>query len=147
MKVKIAALVVTGFAVAGISALSLRAQDMSKSVWDGVYTQAQADRGKPLYNSSCGSCHGESLNGGEMAPPLAGGEFLSNWNGLSVGDLFDRIRTTMPLNKPGSLNRETNADITAYILAFNTFPAGQSELSSKSEVLKTVRIDSQKPSK
>ena len=68
-----------------------------------------------LYASKCASCHGDQLTGGEMAPPLAGPEFMSNWNGLTAGDLFDRIRTTMPANKPGSLSREANADILAYM--------------------------------
>ena len=71
------------------------------------------------------------LSGGEQAPPLAGGEFRANWNGLTVVDLFDRIRTSMPLNNPQSLNRETNAAILSYILSVNRFPAGQAELPSR----------------
>ncbi len=60
-----------------------------------------------------------------MAPPLAGPEFMSNWNGLTAGDLFDRIRTTMPANKPGSLSRETNADILAFMFAVQQIPLWQ----------------------
>jgi hypothetical protein len=82
-----------------------------------------------------------------MAPALAGGDFQSNWNGLTVGDLFERIRTTMPLNTPGKLPREMNADILAYILRFNQFPAGQSELPHQTEVLKQIRFESVKPDK
>jgi hypothetical protein len=120
---------------------ALHAQDAGKTVWDGIYTDPQAERGKPLYNKNCASCHNELMTGGETAPPLAGGDFLSNWNSLSVGDLFDRIRTTMPLGAAGKLSRETNADITAYILKFNRFPAGATELDRRSEVLKQIRID------
>src|ERR1700680_4708050 len=117
------------------------AQDApSRSVWDGVYTQEQAQRGQSSYNQYCMACHGGSLSGGEQAPPLAGGEFLSNWNGLTVGDLFERIRTSMPLNNPQSLHRDTNALILAYILSVNRFPAGKTELSSRTEVLKLIRI-------
>ena len=111
-----------------------------RSVWDGVYSDDQAKRGQALYNQHCMSCHGDSLSGGEQAPPLAGGEFLSNWNGLTVGDLFERIRTSMPLNNPQSLNRDTNALVLAYILSVNRFPAGQAELSNRTEVLKLIRI-------
>jgi S-disulfanyl-L-cysteine oxidoreductase SoxD len=132
----------------GISAAlliaTLSAQEATRSVWDGVYTEEQAGRGRPLYNEHCASCHADTLMGGEMSPPLVGGEFLSNWNGLTVGDLFERIRTTMPQNKAGKLSREVNADITAYILSVNKFPAGKKELAHAAEFLKDIRIDSEK---
>ena len=127
-------------AVVLLGAVVLAQDAPSRSVWDGVYTQEQAQRGQASYNQYCMACHGGSLTGGEQAPPLAGGEFLSNWNGLTVGDLFDRIRTSMPLNNPQSLNRDTNALILAYILSVNRFPAGSAELSNRTEVLKLIRI-------
>src|ERR1700687_4687747 len=99
-----------------------------RSVWDGVYTSEQAARGGALYANNCASCHGTSLTGGESAPPLTGGEFSSNWFGLTVGDLFERIRTTMPADRPGRINRQQNADILAYILSMNQFPDGRLEL-------------------
>ena len=114
-------------------------------MWDGVYTNEQAKRGEALYAEQCASCHGLTLNGGEMAPPLTGGEFSSNWNGLTLGDLFDRIRTTMPANSPGQLNREKTADILAEILSVNQFPAGSAELPRQSEVLKEIRFEATKP--
>ena len=120
------------------------AQDANRSVWDGVYTQEQASRGQGLYNQNCASCHADTLTGGESSPPLAGGEFLSNWNGLTLGDLFERIRTSMPQNNPGKLSREVNADITAYILSVNKFPAGKTELPHATEFLKQIRIESEK---
>ncbi len=135
MRIAIAVVILVGL---------LGAQEAARSVWDGVYTQEQADRGKPLYNEHCASCHADSLMGGEMSPPLVGGEFMSNWNGLTLGDLFERIRTTMPQNKPGKLSREVNADITAYILSVNKFPAGKKELPHSAEFLKDIRIDSEK---
>ncbi len=124
---------------------NLRAQ--SKSVWDGVYSQDQAKRGQAVYNTNCSSCHGDTLMGGESAPALAGGEFLSNWNGLTLGELFERVRSTMPQNKPGSLSRENNALILAYMLSVNNFPAGKTDLPQQTEVLKEIRIDAQKPGK
>ncbi len=122
----------------------LGAQEATRSVWDGVYTEDQADRGRGLYNQHCASCHADTLTGGEMSPPLAGGEFLSNWNGLTLGELFERIRTTMPQNKAGKLSREVNADITAYILSVNKFPSGKTDLPHSTEFLKEIRIESEK---
>src|SRR5450759_3513111 len=97
----------------------IAASQSQRSVWDGVYTPEQAKGGQARYNELCGSCHGDTLAGGESAPPLAGGEFLANWNTLSVGDLFDRTRATMPQNRPGTLSREANAEILAYVLSVN----------------------------
>ena len=76
---------------------------------------------------------------------LAGGDFVDKWAGQTLGDLFERIRTTMPKDKPGSLSRDINADITAYMLNVNEFPAGANELSGDSQVLKQIRIDAIKP--
>ena len=116
-----------------------------KSVWDGVYTEQQAKRGEPLYRKECASCHGEMLSGAESAPPLTGGAFLANWNGLTVGDLFDRIRKTMPQSAPGRLTRQQDSDILAFMLSANKFPAGKTELYRQSEMLKEIRFESTKP--
>jgi mono/diheme cytochrome c family protein len=136
---------ILGVALLGGGLLALRAQQPARSVWDGVFTDEQAKRGQARYNEQCASCHGSTLAGGEMSPPLAGGEFMANWNGLTLGDLFERMRTTMPASKPGKLSREVNADILAYMLAYNQFPAGKTELSHNTEVLKQIRIEAAKP--
>jgi S-disulfanyl-L-cysteine oxidoreductase SoxD len=112
-----------------------------QTTWDGVYTAEQAKRGAELYANQCASCHGLALTGGESAPPLTGGEFLSNWNQLSVGDLFDRIRQTMPADRPGTLTRAQTASVLAHILNVGEFPAGKTELSTQTEVLKQIRIE------
>jgi len=127
------------------AACVLAAQTPTKSVWDGVYSSDQSKRGQSAYASQCASCHGAELTGGESAPPLAGAEFLSNWNGLTVGDLFDRTRSSMPANKPGSMTREMTSDIIAFILSANQFPAGKTEMAHAGEMLKDIRIDAQKP--
>jgi S-disulfanyl-L-cysteine oxidoreductase SoxD len=113
----------------------------SRSVWDGVFTPEQAARGQVLYANMCSTCHGLALNGGESAPPLSGGEFLSNWNGLTVGDLFERIRVSMPADNPGHITRQQNADIIAHILNVNQFPAGKTELDTRTEVLKQIAVE------
>jgi len=126
----------------------LRAQDStSRSVWDGVYNDTQANRGGSLYGEQCARCHGASLTGGEDAPALVGGVFLSNWNGLTLGDLFDRVRVSMPADQPGRLRREQIADILAYVLKANEFPTGSAELDYRVEYLKQIRFDATKPEK
>src|SRR3974390_557036 len=99
----------------GAAVATIKAQPQDRSVWDGVYTTEQSKRGEAAYAEKCASCHGAALGGGESAPPLTGGEFMANWSGLTVGDLFNRIRTTMPADRPGNLKRREAADILAYM--------------------------------
>ncbi len=133
-------------AVAGIASLGtlLLAQGGDKKATEGVYTKEQADAGKASYAAKCGTCHGDSLTGGEMAPALVGGSFLNNWNGLTAFDFFDRVKTTMPVGKEGSLSRADTAGITAFVLSANGYPAGQAALPTDEEALKTVKIDPKK---
>jgi mono/diheme cytochrome c family protein len=117
------------------------AAQTTRSVWDGVFTAEQAQRGSALYAANCASCHGTALGGGESAPPLTGGEFFSNWNGLTVGDLFERIRISMPADRPGKLTRAEDADVLAFMLSVSEFPAGKVELDRQTEALKQIRIE------
>jgi cytochrome c len=137
MKFRIAAITILGV-------LTLLAQT-TKTVWDGVYSDEQSKRGQALYGKECASCHGPTMEGGESAPPLTGDAFLANWNGLTLGDLFDRIRVSMPQDNPGRLSRQQDADILAFMLGGNKFPAGKAEMSSQTEVLKQIKIDATKP--
>ena len=134
---RFAALVILVF---GILVFILRAQE-SRSLWDGVYTQEQAKRGEAAYGERCARCHGVDLMSGDSVPPLAGTDFLSLWNTKTVGDLFDRIRTSMPSDKPGTLNRQQDSDIVAYVLSVNKFPAGNTELATQSALLKQIQFD------
>jgi mono/diheme cytochrome c family protein len=122
-------------------AAALYAQQ-SASVWDGVYTQAQADRGKAQYGMNCASCHGADLGGTGQAPPLQGADFLGNWKGQTADDLFEKIQTSMPADQPGKLSRVQNADILAFLFASNGFPAGRKELSSDAAALQNIHITS-----
>jgi mono/diheme cytochrome c family protein len=142
MKVHIAA-ALAPFATVLVLQSTVRAQP-TQSVWDGVYTQAQADRGKDLYSTQCASCHGPELTGGEMAPALTGGEFVSNWDGLTIGDLFERIRISMPQNSPGSLSGQQNSDILSFVLSQNKFPAGMTELPKEGMILKGIKFEVKK---
>ena len=119
--------------------------DPAQSVWAGVYTAEQAIRGGALYAQRCARCHGQDLTGGEIAPALNSGEFKSNWNDLSVDDLFERIKVSMPHDNPGSLSRQQTADILAFVLSKCGFPGGKIELAREAEVLKAIRFEASKP--
>lgn len=135
-------LVVLGMATLG--AFTLSAQD-EKTQWDGVFTEEQAERGAELYVDKCASCHGPQLLGSEMAPGLIGGEFAANWNDLSLGDMFERIRISMPQDDPGSLTRQQNSDVLAYMLLSGQYPAGETELPSRADELRMYKFLSMKP--
>ncbi len=111
------------------------------SVWDGVYSEAQAKRGAAVYQDVCAPCHGHDLAGGEMAPPLAGPAFMANWNGLTLNDLYDRIRLTMPPDRAGGLPRQDTIDTIAYVLRANGFPAGKAALEARAEVLMQIKVE------
>lgn len=100
----------------------------ARTVWSGVYTTAQAQRGRVYYEERCAVCHGSGLEGADVNPALAGGAFVGKWRGQSVGQLVSRIRTTMPLDEPGSMTASQGADVTAYLLMRNRYPAGNAEL-------------------
>jgi mono/diheme cytochrome c family protein len=116
-----------------------------RTVWDSVYSDAQATRGQTLYGQSCTRCHLDTLTGLDDAPALAGTPFLGGWNKMSVGALFERINSSMPSDDPGSLSRQQVADVLAYVLRFNNFPAGSAELPTQGEPLKEIMILSAKP--
>ena len=142
MKLK---LVWMGMLTAAVAAFSTVSAQRPKSQWDGVYTVEQAKRGQELYAAKCASCHGPSLAGAEMAPALVGGDFAANWNDLSLGDLFERMRMTMPSDEPGSLSRQANADILAFMLQSGSYPAGKTELPTETETLNTYKFLATKP--
>ena len=130
--------------VLGASMLALKAQAPARTVWSGVFTADQASQGKALFETKCAICHGAELNGGEMAPPLAGASFVANWQGTSLGDLFTRIHTTMPANDPGSMTNADTALILSYILSFNQFPAGSVPRPSDEAALGGIGITDKK---
>ena len=112
---------------------SAAAAASQKSVKDGVYTAAQADRGETLFGGSCASCHNPK--------DFTGKEFLDKWQGKQLFELFDTIKATMPMDSPGSLKPEQYADTVAYLLEMNAFPTGSDELKAEDEVLKAITID------
>ena len=128
-----------------VTALTTLAAQAPRTVWDGVYTVEQAARGAVLFDKECAGCHGPAGAGGGMAPPLVGAAFAANYEGLTVGDLFDRNRTTMPPGKEGQTSAADNAAITAFMLKCNDVPAGETELAGQSMALKSIKYLSTKP--
>ena len=103
-----------------------------------MYTAAQAKRGEAVYEKACSSCHAPDLSGSGQASSLTGKDFNDAWAGQSLGDLFDRIQTTMPADAPGSLKPAETADVLAFILSKAMFPAGDTELPVELDKLKQI---------
>lgn len=144
-------LTVIGIDAAGNA--SAAAQAPGRTVWDTVYSKAQASRGAQSYKTSCGYCHKDDLSGGflddgagrapALAGPLAFGSSLVNrWKDQTLGDLVYAIASSMPKEAPTSLALETYIDITAYLLESNGAPAGESELPADVVALRQIIISS-----
>ena len=118
--------------------VGLRAQDTPR-IWQGVYTAAQAERGKAVFNTACIRCHGGDL-AGTTAPALKGDRFQTTWGGEMIESLFGKIRDTMPPNFGTILDDQAKLDIVTYILQTNGFPTGSSELALASTDLASVQI-------
>jgi mono/diheme cytochrome c family protein len=117
-----------GFAavVFAASVLTVIAQG-NRTVADGVYSAAQAERGQAIYNQQCRACHGATLGGG-LGPPLAGASFLTVWGRSSAADLADKIQHTMPANSPGTLSRAQTTDLVAHLLRSSGFRTGTADM-------------------
>ena len=112
----------------------------ARTIWDGVFTQAQAERGRDQYMKSCASCHKADLLGESAAPPLAGPDFAQRWTGSNIDDLLTTIRRSMPQDAPDSLGTPAYADIVSFLLSVNGSPAGGSELPLESGALKQIQF-------
>ncbi len=115
------------------------------TTWDGVYQEDQAERGAVLYSGMCARCHGPQLGGIDAAPALTGGTFAANWSGVSLADMLERIRVSMPQNNPGVLSRQQVADLLAFLLDANGFPAGKRELPRQRGFLQQIMYQATKP--
>ena len=118
-----------------------------RSAWDGVYTDAQAKRGKESYEYSCAMCHSPNLEGDPSRdiPALVGEEFLDEWNTRPVKGLFDVMSKSMPKDAPGSLRAQTYADVLAYLLQSSEFPSGDRDLVPDVAALERLYIEKTPP--
>jgi mono/diheme cytochrome c family protein len=131
------------------SGVHMTAQDatrkQARTVWDGVYSEEQATRGRAQYLRACASCHAADLRGGSTAPSLVEESFSFQWADATVGELFERIRTLMPSDRPNSLSPQAYRDVVAFILQANTFPSGEKELDADLDALRQIAITNQRP--
>jgi mono/diheme cytochrome c family protein len=135
------ALAVSAFTlVASASTSTSTRREPTHTVWDSVYTDAQTVRGDSLYRQTCVKCHGPELAGGDDGSPLVGDPFLGNWDGQSLDQLYDRIRNSMPPDNPKSIPRDQVADVLAFVLAKNHFPAGATPLTDDPARLKDIKV-------
>jgi S-disulfanyl-L-cysteine oxidoreductase SoxD len=133
--------ILTSIAVAlSLSAVSY-AQDAGL-IWDGVYSIDQASRGETVYSETCVSCHGQDLGGNSNSPGLVGMGFMFLWEGRTLGEFFEKIRSDMPTDRPGQLTQQNYLDVLAYILLKNAFPSRTEELSSNLDILNEITISS-----
>ena len=132
-------------AVAGLSfavvAGAAGAQESGTTVWNGVYTAEQAERGEAVYKSHCLSCHQADFSGTEEASALSGEPFMESWREDTVGNLYTRIRNLMPFDEPATLSDDAYLDSVAYLLQVNGFPAGSRELTATGAA--DVRIEAE----
>jgi S-disulfanyl-L-cysteine oxidoreductase SoxD len=139
---------VTGVRRSSVALLGLAAAcsvaAAQRSVWDGIYTAEQAMRGRTEYMQACASCHAEDLRGKGTAPALVEESFAFQWEDMPLGELLERTRKLMPLDRPNSLSPQAYRDIVAFLLEANKFPAGRDELAGDPEALRDVVITMKK---
>ena len=111
-----------------------QASHASRTIRDGVYTEAQAERGGQRFRISCSSCH--------TPADFSGGAFAERWNGQTMGEVFDFVSNAMPENDPGGLKPDEYAGVLAFFLSINKYPAGTDELPDRKEALQQIAIDS-----
>lgn len=115
------------------------------SVWDSVFTDAQTVRGDSLYKAVCVKCHGPDLAGTPDGNSLTGADFAASWDGLTIDQIYSKIRDEMPPDSPKTIPRELVPDVMAFILKNNGFPAGKNPLPDDLEKLKTIKFEKNKP--
>jgi mono/diheme cytochrome c family protein len=113
----------------------------AQSTKPALYTQEQATAGAGIYAASCGTCHGNQLEG-VAAPALKGDIFgqMATAQNLTVSTLMDVVFSTMPQSDPGSLKPDEYDAVVAYILQQNGYPAGSTPLAKDQPQLKDVKI-------
>lgn len=123
---------------------AVQAQQSPPGIWEGVYTDAQVERGQTVYRAECATCHLADLTGQDMSPSLVGVGFSFSWQGRSLQELYAIMRFGMPQTAPGSLSDRAYVDLTAFLLARNGFPSGDAELTADEDRLSLIEITSKR---
>jgi mono/diheme cytochrome c family protein len=129
-----------GWALGLLLAGPVAAQDGRRTIWDGVFSEAQSARGQRVYARSCAKCHADDLLGTTNAPPLVGEAFLGRFDRATVDDIVQTVRQTMPQEAPDSLGLDGYVDIVTYLLESNGSPAGAADLAADRATLKQVLV-------
>jgi mono/diheme cytochrome c family protein len=132
---------VLGAALLGASVVAwlsvVASAQASRTVRDGVFSDAQAARGQAVYRQQCATCHGNALEGAQ-APPLVADGFISRWQNQPLLNLVNKIQNTMPADRQGSLTRSQSADLVAHILKTGGFPVSATELAADDAALSQI---------
>jgi S-disulfanyl-L-cysteine oxidoreductase SoxD len=123
----------TLLAPVGATGLSAQASPEARTAREGVYTSAQATRGKRIYEQECALCHGPR--------EFSGTAFLRRWSNMPLGSLFVHIKNTMPQTAPGMLSEAQTADVISYVLQLNGYPTGSAELPAVLDELTQIRFE------
>jgi mono/diheme cytochrome c family protein len=132
-------LFLAAMAVALVCTPSLIAQAPTAPIWEGIFTDEQAERGKTNFSQSCVRCHGADL-AGQTAPSLNGNRFVTAWENETLYKLFVKVRDTMPPNFGTILTDDAKLDVVTYILRTNGYPTGSQELKVDAETLEGIQI-------
>lgn len=124
--------------VSATAAATVSGQAPAKTVNDGVYSEAQAERGRKVFEAQCTTCHD--------AARFTGKDFVTHWSGKPLHALFDLMRTTMPEDNPSSLQAQQYADIVSFFLSMNKYPVGSDELKGTDEAMRAVQMEAPKKS-
>lgn len=117
-------------------AATLDGQAPQRTTNSGVYTAAQAERGKKLFEDKCTTCHDTAR--------FTGDTFLDPWDGKPLKDVFEIASGTMPEDNPGSLKQQEYGDIIAFFLHLNAFPTGEAELQGNAGAMANIKIEKKK---
>jgi mono/diheme cytochrome c family protein len=134
------AITVDAAPAAGAAAGGSGAAAAGRAASEGIFSEEQIARGTTVYTEQCAACHGDYLEGSGPMPALAGPDFLNNWKGRTVGELFEKTLTTMPASAPGTMSEAQTADVVAYMLSASNFPAGTTALAGDSEALRAITV-------
>ena len=137
-QMRVATFAFTALCLLAVAGPVSAAQD-GKSIWDGVYTTEQAQRGREQFEVSCGHCHADDLGGGD-GPALLGAGSMRNWLEDSLQSLYDHVRREMPGDFPGSLSEDQAVDLTGFLLQANGLPAGSEPLEPDPRLLAGIMI-------
>jgi mono/diheme cytochrome c family protein len=121
------------------AALSAMALTVVVGLWDlpasaqtpvgAPLSQDQVDGGHVSFDLNCADCHGKNLSGGN-GPALVGKTFVSHWANRTAQELYEYIRTTMPVCSGGILSARAYLEITAYLLWANGANPGKNDLAA-----------------